>query len=72
MAFGASEVLKTKGYAIPEQISLIGFDDVIFARYLTPSLTTINFPVESMSEEAVQLVIQKIKKHDKNVNLKET
>ncbi|PWI33410.1 LacI family transcriptional regulator [Vibrio albus] len=70
MAFGASEVLKTKGYAIPEQISLIGFDDVIFARYLTPSLTTINFPVESMSEEAVQLVIQKIKKHDKNVNFK--
>ena len=38
MAFGAFEVLRA-GYSIPDDVSLVGFDDNIFARYLTPSLT---------------------------------
>lgn len=70
MAFGAYEVIQANGYRIPDEISLIGFDNVIFARYLTPRLTTINFPVESMSEEAVNLAIQKIERKKGNVNFR--
>ncbi|PMH43222.1 LacI family transcriptional regulator [Vibrio sp. 10N.286.49.B3] len=72
MAFGAFEVLKDAGYSVPEDVSLIGFDDIIFARYLTPGLTTINFPIEQMSIEAVQLTIQKLNKNKRDVNFKLT
>lgn len=70
MAFGAFEVLREAGFAIPKDVSLVGFDDNIFARYLTPSLTTINFPIERMSLEAVQLTLQKLNKNKQDVNFK--
>ncbi|WP_456294634.1 LacI family transcriptional regulator [Vibrio sp. AK197] len=70
MAFGAFEVLQECGLRIPEQISLVGFDDILFARYLTPALTTVNFPIETMSCEAVQLAIQKLHKSKHDVDFK--
>ncbi len=70
MAFGAFEALRSNGLAIPEDISLVGFDNNIFARYLTPGLTTIHFPIEQMSTEAVQLTIQKLNKNKRDVNFK--
>lgn len=70
MALGACEVLTDEGYSVPDEISLIGFDDIIFARYLTPKLTTMNFPIEQMSLEAVQLIIQKLGKNKCDVNFK--
>jgi len=70
MAFGAFEVLRGEGYSIPQDVSLIGFDNNIFARYLTPALTTINFPIEQMSIEAVQLTIQKLNKNRRDVSFK--
>ncbi|MGC9458529.1 LacI family DNA-binding transcriptional regulator [Vibrio genomosp. F10] len=70
MAFGAYEVLKGAGRSVPEQVSLVGFDNILFARYLTPGLTTINFPIEQMSVEAVQLAIQKLNKNKRDVNFK--
>ncbi|PFG58614.1 LacI family transcriptional regulator [Vibrio sp. ES.051] len=70
MAFGAYEVLKAEGMQVPEQISLVGFDDILFARYLTPALTTVNFPIQQMSAEAVQLVIQVLNKNKRDVNFK--
>ncbi|WP_367988969.1 LacI family DNA-binding transcriptional regulator [Vibrio sp. NTOU-M3] len=70
MAFGAYEVLKAEGISVPDSISLVGFDDILFARYLTPALTTINFPIEQMSAEAVRLVIQILNKNQRDVNFK--
>lgn len=70
MALGAYEVLAELGYSVPEEVSLIGFDDILFARYLTPKLTTMNFPIEQMSLEAVQLVIQKLGNNKCDVNFK--
>lgn len=70
MAFGAFELLKKSGIEVPNQISLIGFDDILFARYVTPPLTTINFPIEEMSTQAVQLTIQILNKKKREVNFK--
>lgn len=70
MALGACEMLIEKGYSVPDQISIVGFDDINFARYWTPKLTTINFPIEQMSLEAVQLMIQKLCKKKSDVNFK--
>ncbi|TFH91591.1 LacI family DNA-binding transcriptional regulator [Vibrio ouci] len=70
MAFGAFEVLKEEGISVPEQVSLMGFDDILFARYISPPLSTVNFPIEQMSAEAVQLVIQILNKNKRDVSFK--
>lgn len=70
MAFGAFEVLKREGVSVPNDISLVGFDNILFARYLTPGLTSIDFPIEQMSIEAVQLTMQKLNNKKRDVNFK--
>ncbi|MDN3678844.1 LacI family DNA-binding transcriptional regulator [Vibrio tapetis subsp. quintayensis] len=70
MAFGAYEQLGRQNYSVPEDISLVGFDNILFTRYLTPALTTIDFPVERMSAEAVQLLVQKLNKKKEDVRFK--
>lgn len=54
--------LKEEGYRIPEDISVVGFDDFIFSRLCDPMLTTFKIDLELMSEEAVSAIIKKI--HD--------
>jgi DNA-binding LacI/PurR family transcriptional regulator len=41
MAFGAIQALKELGYGVPEDVSVIGFDDISLARFSSPALTTI-------------------------------
>ncbi len=67
MAFGAYETLREEGISVPKDISLIGFDNVNFARYLTPALTTVSFPIKEMCMEAVELMFQKLNKNQTQV-----
>ena len=46
---------------VPDDISIIGFDDVAPAAFSTPALTTIRQPMEAMGTTAVQLVIDSIR-----------
>jgi LacI family transcriptional regulator len=70
MAFGAFEEMKKANLTVPNDVSLVGFDNILFARYLTPGLTTVDFPIESMSTEAVQLILQKLVKKKTEVEFK--
>ncbi|MFC1235171.1 LacI family DNA-binding transcriptional regulator [Vibrio sp. F74] len=70
MAFGAFGEMKKANLLVPEDVSLVGFDNILFARYLTPGLTTIDFPIEQMSTEAVQLILQKLIKKKTEVDFK--
>ncbi|WP_413284738.1 LacI family DNA-binding transcriptional regulator [Vibrio sp. MA40-2] len=70
MAFGAFEEMKKANLLVPQDVSLVGFDNILFARYLTPGLTTIDFPIEQMSTEAVQLILQKLIKKKTKVDFK--
>ncbi len=54
IAIGAMRALKTKGYRIPEDIKIIGFDNIPMCSFVDPSLTTINVPKKYMGEMAVQ------------------
>lgn len=54
IAIGAMKALKTKGYRIPEDIAIIGFDNIPMCSFVDPSLTTINVPKKYMGEMAVQ------------------
>lgn len=53
MAFGALEALEALGIAVPERVSVTGFDDVIEAALATPPLTTVQQPVCEMTRDAV-------------------
>lgn len=51
-AIGAIRAFREAGLRVPEDISVIGFDDIESAGYLTPSLTTLRQPLELMGELA--------------------
>ncbi|MGL5676933.1 MAG: LacI family DNA-binding transcriptional regulator [Cellulosilyticaceae bacterium] len=60
MAIGAYKALSEKGLRIPEDMCIIGFDDIQTARYLVPSLTTIKAYTELMGTTAVDTLIEKL------------
>jgi LacI family transcriptional regulator len=59
-AFGAIRALNKAGVAVPEQCSVIGFDDVSTSAIYTPSLTTVRQPMEAMGSSAVGIVVEGI------------
>ncbi len=60
MAVGAMKAAYEKKLKIPEDISLIGFDDSIFAMYLNPSLSSVRRPIEDMSAEGARILLDMI------------
>lgn len=57
MASGIMYTLCQQGWKLPEQLSLVSFDDIPLARYLSPALTTMHYPVERMARLAANLAI---------------
>jgi DNA-binding LacI/PurR family transcriptional regulator len=57
-AIGAMRALKLAGRLIPRDVAVVGFDDVPFARYLSPALTTVRAPIEAIGREAVRQLIR--------------
>jgi LacI family transcriptional regulator len=65
-ALGAVRALKNKGLRVPEDCSVIGFDDVAQAGLSVPSLTTIRQPMEAMGAMSAGIVLDAIKAVDQN------
>jgi len=59
-AIGAMRAMADVGLRCPEDISIIGFDDIATATYTTPRLTTIRQPLKRMGEVAAQLLLRRI------------
>lgn len=55
-AFGAIRALARAGVRVPEQCSVIGFDDVAHSHLVTPALTTVRQPMAEMGKTAVTLI----------------
>lgn len=60
IAIGALQALKEAGYHIPEDVAIIGFDDLPACEYITPPLSTIEVPKHFMGEIAAMRIIQLI------------
>jgi LacI family transcriptional regulator len=58
MASGAMTMLQDHGIAVPEQVSVMGYDDVLLAKYCRPKLTTLRYPVEMMASKAAELALK--------------
>lgn len=57
LAFGAYQAVMEDGFTVPDDISIISFDNDEIASYLRPGLTTIALPHEQMGRAAVQLLL---------------
>jgi DNA-binding LacI/PurR family transcriptional regulator len=62
-AYAGIKFLKENNIKIPDQISIIGFDDLDFNCFIEPALTTIRQPMEKMGKIASQLVLKMIKEN---------
>lgn len=57
MAAGAIEVAREHGLDIPQDLSVVGFDNVFFTRYMHPKLSTVDYPVDLMGAMAARCVL---------------
>ena len=57
-AIGAMRALRLAGRRVPQDVAVVGFDDVPFARYISPALTTVRAPIEQIGREAVQQLVR--------------
>jgi len=61
VAIGAKAALRDANLRIPDDISLVGFDDIPWAQYSDPPLTTVQLPAESIAQSACTLLLDLIK-----------
>lgn len=60
MAVGVYQSLYQAGLRIPQDVAVIGYDDIELARYMTPPLTTIHQPKDELGELAIDVLIHRI------------
>ncbi|MBN0817391.1 substrate-binding domain-containing protein, partial [Pseudomonas aeruginosa] len=60
MAVGAYQALYQAGLQIPQDMALVGYDDIELARYMTPPLTTIHQPKDELGELAIDVLIHRM------------
>jgi LacI family transcriptional regulator len=61
MAAGVLAVAHGLGLAIPEDLSVVGFDDVPLASQVWPALTTIHQPIPAMAAQAAELLLRQLR-----------
>jgi LacI family transcriptional regulator len=61
LAIGALAALREMGLDAPRDLSLVGFDDMPFAEWLHPPLTTVRQPIEEMGRQGVRTLLSQIK-----------
>jgi LacI family transcriptional regulator len=64
MAIGAMGVLRAAGLRVPDDLSLVGFDNIHLASLVTPALTTVEQPTTEVGKGAVRLLLDQIAKPD--------
>ena len=58
MAIGASKAILDRGLKIPEDISVIGFDDIDYAAFFNPALTTVRQPVKEIADSTGEIMVE--------------
>lgn len=62
MATGVMEKIKELKLSVPKDFSIVGFDDIEIASYMSPSLTTVHQPMSKIGEKSAQLLFDLINK----------
>jgi LacI family transcriptional regulator len=69
-ALGAMTALREGGHKVPEDVSIMGFDDIEFASIAYPPLTTIRQPLHEMGASAAELLLRKLTNDERVQNLR--
>ncbi|MFP4612623.1 MAG: LacI family DNA-binding transcriptional regulator [Spirochaetota bacterium] len=64
VAYGALRAIADAGLRVPEEVSVVGFDDDYLSRYLNPPLTTMALPAHGMGSAAVSLLLRRVLEED--------
>ncbi|WP_169089423.1 LacI family DNA-binding transcriptional regulator [Paenibacillus sp. PL91] len=69
MAVGALRALHEHGIKVPEDMAIVGFDDIEISAYLNPPLTTVRAHTEHMGRSAVQLLLERIEGREAAIHM---
>lgn len=69
IAIGAIKALRENNIKIPDEIKIIGFDDIIISEYLDPPLTTVRQPIYDLGQNAIDILINLIENKDKDITI---
>lgn len=64
-AIGAIRALHDAGLRVPENVSVVGFDDILSAAYAMPALTTVRQPLREMGKRGAQVLLERIANREK-------
>ncbi len=65
VAYGALLAAREKNVAVPDEISVVGFDDDYLSRYMNPPLTSVALPAAGMGSAAVSLLVERLSENGK-------
>ncbi len=71
MALGAMHAVRAKGLRIPQDISVVGYDDLPLTAYCAPPLTTVRQPLDQFGQIGAQLLIKAVNQTPKSANIVE-
>lgn len=63
------DMLSELGLRIPQDVSVMGFDNIEKAEWVTPPLTTVNIPKTTMGEKSVELLLKRIEQPERNFEM---
>ena len=72
MAIGALSALREAGVRVPEDVAVVGFDDIPIARYMSPPLTTVHVAINELGERATRMLLQAVDGKNQHVKCQET
>jgi len=67
IAFGAVKALREKGFKIPEDVSIVGYDDVLYSELIDPPLTTVRIKKYELGFEAMKMLMSRLKGRRKKI-----
>jgi LacI family transcriptional regulator len=67
MAMGVMDAVRDRGLRVPDDVSIVGFDDIPQASLVRPALTTVRQPLEKMGRVAAQMLLDLLQQPDKEV-----
>jgi DNA-binding LacI/PurR family transcriptional regulator len=70
-AMGAIRALRESGLQVPQDVSVVGFDDIQSAAFQNPSLTTVRQPLHKMGKIAAETVLRRITRPGTDLNMKQ-
>jgi LacI family transcriptional regulator len=68
MAMGAMDAVRSRRLRVPDDISIVGFDDIPQAASVRPELTTVRQPLEQMGRVATQMLLDLLKNAEKEIS----